>query len=489
MNRTRRSLVGLAVIGLCLVPFAVAQEADLTDEPVQPQTLAEPDAGEVIDATGAVESAVAEPSPADAVEQADLAAPDLTPPDLGPLQVTIYTDGKALVMRRELFTLSVGQNHLELDDIASRLDPTSVRWQPVEPRPDLQVLEQSSAAGTATSAELLTAAIGDSVRVRDGRYTVEGQLVGVDEDGILLAAENELHLHPPGEVILNRQTAPSLEPRLSWEVETEQAGPVEAMVSYLTDGLTWAADYALTVGDDDRMLSFEGWVRVENLSGGSFHRAGLIFADRPSGVGEEAPPPLAERGPRYFLPRQVDLPSAGAKRFALVRAPAAGTEVQYLVTLQPTAPVDIRLVAELTNSAGAGLGVPLPPGPVRLYAPDRVGRLELVGEQQVAATGLDETLRFDLGPADDIDVAVQNIGVADNVIRRVVTLRNLRTEAQRIRVVEQRPGAWSITNASTGFTPPAGGEASAEVTVPANGTETLEYQLRLNPAATEGSAT
>lgn len=475
----------LAAVAAALygIGLAVAQEA----EPVAPppeaapatESLAEPNAP-VLDATEAAQATPAEPAEAAPVERRDL-----TPPDLGPLQVTIYADGRALVQQRRDYQVSVGRNALALAPVAAGIDGSTARLRPVTPTPGFRVLEQT-VSGRGTAEDLVRAAVGQRIKLRDEDYSLEGTLLAVDDQGVLIAGSDGVHIHPEGELILPRGAGdPRPEAGLQWLVEAAEAGRVETEVSYLTEGLTWSADYALTIGDSDRSVAFDGWVSVANESGLSYDSAGLLFTAAP-GAPDDGSAVKAPH-PRYYLPRKVDLAAGDRKRLSLFALPAARSAVRYEARLNPTGVEALRLIAELTNDAAAGLGVPLPPGPVRLYAPDRVGRLALTGEQRIGAVSLDQKLRFDLGPADDLEVVAEATGGPEGVIRRVVRLRNLRTEDITVRVVESRPGQWRVTSSATAFTPPADGAAATEVTVPANGTAKLLYELT-TAAPTEGSA-
>ncbi len=468
----------LAAVAAALygIGLAVAQEAEPVAPPPATESLAEPNAP-VLDATQAAQAQPAEPADAAPAERRDL-----TPPDLGPLQVTIYADGRALVQQRRDYQVSVGRNALALAPVAAGIDGSTARLRPVTPTPGFRVLEQT-VSGRGTAEDLVRAAVGQRIKLRDGDYSLEGTLLAVDDQGVLIAGSDGLHVHPEGELILPRGAGdPRPEAGLQWLVEAAEAGLIETEVSYLTEGLTWSADYSLTVGDSDRSVAFEGWVSVANDSGMSYAAAGLLFTSAPGdGSGGKAP------HPRYYLPRKVDLASGERKRLSLFALPAARSAVRYEARLNPTGVEALRLIAELTNDAAAGLGVPLPPGPVRLYAPDRVGRLALTGEQRTGAVSLDQKLRFDLGPADDLEVEAEATSGPDGVLRRVVRLRNLRTEDITVRVVERRPGEWRVTSSATAFTPPAEGAAATEVTVPANGTAKLVYELTA-AAPTEGSA-
>jgi hypothetical protein len=40
-------------------------------------------------------------------------------------------------------------------------------------------------------------------------------------------------------------------PTLVWKVNAEKAGPKQGDISYLTNGMTWAAEYVAVVNEDD----------------------------------------------------------------------------------------------------------------------------------------------------------------------------------------------------------------------------------------------
>ncbi len=455
------------------------ETVELADEPPPPtEDLATLDA-DVIDATAEVEGTAAPAAPA------AWAVEDDTPPDLGPYQVILHTDGNALVQRRRNVDLTVGENELTLDAVPTQIVADSIGLRALDPAAGLQVLEQSGSLSRPTMQSLLSASLGETIEVRDGgRQVAEGRLLASEESGLVVETSTGVHLLPlGGEVVLPVSALVERAPGLRWRTRAERAGSTEIEVSYLTGGFTWQADYALTARDSDRLVGFEAWVRVDNQSGADLAQAGLIFIDRPSAEpGDE--PAAAGTARRYYLPQPVDLPDGEAKRFALVQLPAARSQVRYVATLEPAGLAGVRLTAELKNDAASGLGLPLPPGPARLYAPDRVGRLQLVGRQELSGVAVDAPLSFDLGPADDVDLQIETAAPEGGPIRRTVRLRNLRTEEITVRLVERRPGAWSMTAATTPFTPVRDGAATAEVTVPANGTAEVRYQIAVTAAET-----
>lgn len=472
MRRKRWALIGAAVAaGFALAAVAQERAGEVADAPTPPsENLRDTDA-DVIDATSTVEAPAAVPQ----AEPAAWPVRDLTPPDLGPLQITLHEDGPALVRDRRTFAVHVGENRLTVKGVPRRIVADSVRLRPLGDPAALVVVEQTVQAPAVSSAALLEAAIGQQVRVRDERYTFHGTLLAVEDGGVVIGSPGEIHIHPEGEVVVPSATLPDPEPQILWVANAPVAGEVEAELSYLADGLTWQADYTLTTLDNDRAVAFEGWITVKNESGAAYDQAGLIFAESAEGAdGAEAPR-------RYYLPRKVSLPVGATKRFALVQTPRLRATTRYVADLAGSEPV--RLIAELTNDAASGLGVPLPPGPVRLYAPDRVGRFEYRGEQALPATAVDAAVPFDLGLTDDVELRVESKPLPADAtgaegLRRVVKLRNLRTEDVVVRLVERRDGDWRVAGGTAAFTPPRDGRATAEVPVPANRVAEVSYELR-----------
>src|SRR6185369_8668303 len=63
-------------------------------------------------------------------------------------------------------------------------------------------------------------------------------------------------------------------PTLMWLVSSQKAQQT-VEVSYVTQNLSWSADYVLVVNDKDTQAALQGWVTLVNQSGASYQNAQL----------------------------------------------------------------------------------------------------------------------------------------------------------------------------------------------------------------------
>ena len=130
------------------------------------------------------------------------------------------------------------------------------------------------------------------------------------------------------------------------------------------------------------------------------------------------------------------------------------------------------------NKAENGLGVPLPSGRVRVYQ-----GTALLGEDRMANTPKDETVRLGLGEAFDVVGERKQVAATrpEEHVREEtysVTLRNHKDAAVAVDVVEQPYGAWTITDPSTPFKAVSTTQVVFPVKVPANGETVVKYTIR-----------
>ena len=60
---------------------------------------------------------------------------------------------------------------------------------------------------------------------------------------------------------------------LYWNVQSEMDGEATIQITYFTSGISWSADYVCIADKDEKLMGFEGFVRVYNNSGEQYENA------------------------------------------------------------------------------------------------------------------------------------------------------------------------------------------------------------------------
>jgi hypothetical protein len=81
-------------------------------------------------------------------------------------------------------------------------------------------------------------------------------------------------LTSPDRLELLDTTYPHGKPQmLYWNVQSEFDGEAAIEITYFTSGVTWSSDYVCVADNDEKSMSFEGFVRVGNNSGEDYDNA------------------------------------------------------------------------------------------------------------------------------------------------------------------------------------------------------------------------
>lgn len=422
------------------------------------------------------------------------------------------------------FELAAGDSRQSLGGLPLALDPGSVL---LRPRGEARVRGQRLDFAVAGQDELLRRALGQVVTVEqsvgDARQTHTGTLLAAGNGLTLRLADGrikvlstyasfELPMLPEG--VVN-------EPTLTWTLAAPRAGRQAFDFAYDTAGLGWRAEYQADVsgqGGDCRM-DFEGAAMVANRSGVDYRGVALTLVagqpNRVSGGGIPAPmvksaraemmvadaapaPEAAGESHAYRLPGTGDLPDGSLQRLPLVDAARGiACERRYEVgqagigwtPSQPIIdrnfngdggerPVAVRLAF---RNRGAGLGLPLPAG--RLRVADGGA---LLGEAMIGHVPAGGSVDVALGTAFDLTATrTRSAFELDRAGRSMVetvefTVRNAKAGAATVRVHEPMPrwSDWEIVSSSVPAVRKDAQSASFDLAVPAGGEARLSYTVR-----------
>lgn len=432
------------------------------------------------------------------------------------IAITIYNDDLALVRERRRVSLPRGAARLGLREVSAKMRPETALLHAATGAP-VTLVEQNFDFDLLTPAKLLEKYVGREVTVirgsaGSGEERRERATVLAANGGVVLRFPDRVETGVPGRLAFDG-VPPDLRDRPTLSVLLEAAGGTQELeLSYLTGGLTWSADYVASLSADGRRMELSGWVTLVNRSGTAFDGASLqLVAGSLNRVrtADVRAMPLAAAPARartaemaqeslmdyhlYTYDRPTSIADNQVKQLALLTAAGIPVRREYRLSGveswyrdrfslqgQKSKP---SVYLEFDNRDGQ-LGRPLPAGTVRVYARDGRGNAQFVGEDAIVHTARNENVRLRLGEAFDVTAERRQTvfrKIADGVTESAwrIELRNAKDEPVAVRVVEPMPGDWEIVQETQRNTRETARVASWNVAVPAGGSATLEYTVRV----------
>ncbi len=203
---------------------------------------------------------------ADAPDYALTVYSSATPGQISVEALTNYgmqVPGYALVRDARRMELPRGSGAVRFTDVAKRIDPTTVSFVSKTDPVGTRVIEQNFQFDLVSQEKLIARYIGETITVEQQRGD---QLERVS--GRLLSASGGLILEKSNGEVLTLNTwsnvaFPSLpgglitKPTLVWLVDAKRGGTHDAEVAYQTQGMTWWADYNVTLHGDESACAID----------------------------------------------------------------------------------------------------------------------------------------------------------------------------------------------------------------------------------------
>ncbi|GAB1420199.1 DUF4139 domain-containing protein [Anaerolineales bacterium] len=448
--------------------------------------------------------------------------------------VTIYNSGSSLVQDRRTFDFQSGINTLNFTDVAAYIDPTSVTFKSLTDPDGTSVLEQNYVFDLVDRSALLNRYLDENITVtmQDGT-TLSGQLLSGRNGEVILRADNseiialsledvrDLRFPDLPEGLITR-------PTLSWLLNAENGGSQQIELTYLTGGISWAADYNILLSAANDALDLNGWVTFTNTSGSSYKDAlvKLVAGDvnrlpddrmyaMDSAMGaapyaEEAVKQVEQRDlfeyKLYEIGRPVTIASNESKQVEFVTGTDIPAKLYYVYDSSPyfygyynviqdqyygdTGYTDVQNWIEFTTDKEGGLGADLPAGRIRVYQQDIDGSALLIGENQIDHTPEGEVINLFLGNAFDLVGERRQVDFTIMDPYRIretyeIKLRNRKDDKSvEVRIPENlfRWSNWEILDSSHEYEKVNSSNIEFRVEVPPQGetviTYTVEYTWR-----------
>lgn len=433
------------------------------------------------------------------------------------LAVTVYNGDLALVRDRRRVDLPSGQTDLAFADVSTRMQPSTALLQSGERA--FKVQEQVFDFDVVSQSSLLQASVGKQVTVvrinpATGKETEVRATVLAVANGVVLEIDGQITTEIPGRLVFDA-LPPSVrtQPTLVASIAAPKAGEVEANLSYLTNGLTWRADYVAEYDEAQSMIGLSAWASISNTSGTDFPDATLKLVA--GDINRAAPQPqmmrameMAASAPKmadnfsqeglaafhlYAIDRPVTLSDRQSKQLALLSADSIAVQVDLAsrgdnFALRGPMSGQVREAQAtrslvFTNSEADGLGLPLPAGTVRVYGQDSTGAMQLLGEDGVSHTPKGQDVRFTLGRDFDVTVVREQreflrSSERSTISAHRITVSNAKDKPVTVRLVEGMQGEWEILDQSEPHEK-VQGDAEWVIDVPPGGEAQVDYRVRV----------
>ena len=438
------------------------------------------------------------------------------------LSLTVYNQNFALIRDIRKVKLAQGENTLAVREVSALIRPETAILNNLTHADGLTLIEQNFDYDLLTPQHLLQKFVGKQVRVIKSHPTtgaeqeVEATVLSAN-NGVVLKIGDRIETGVPGRIVYDKVPDNLRDrPTLSVVIDSNNAGPQQLELSYLSGGLSWQADYVAKLSEDEKHLDLNGWVTLRNESGASYRNAQLQLV---AGDVNRVQDPLAVHSDMlamearssgkkmqqealfeyhlYTLGHKTDVLQNQTKQVALLSAAEIPVKKEFLLQGQPfyyykkagtiTDKQKVGVYVEFENKNTNHLGMPLPKGIVRVYKDDQAGSTQFIGEDQIDHTPRDETVRLKLGDAFDVTATKKqtlyekkaSFGKYSHsaVSGYEIEIHNAKEEDIVVRVIEPVPGDWKMQKSSLDYNKAAAHLAEWNVTVPAGERVALEYEV------------
>jgi len=434
------------------------------------------------------------------------------------IEVTVYNSNLGFIKDTRKVRIPRGELELRFMDVASQIMPATVHVRSLNYPGNFSVLEQNYEYDLINQKKLFDKYVGKTIKIidenkfQDRKETVEAVLLS-NNQGQIYRINDEIYLGYPGIKVLPEIPEDLIaQPTLTWLCDNGSLGPHRLEVSYLTGGITWEADYVMSLDKDDTSAGMSGWVTLDNKSGatyknaalkliaGSVHRVekmprdGLYQIERmaKSGVPQFKEQDFFEYH-IYDLQRRTTIKDRQTKQINLLDASGIGLRKEFLIrgtngrysgcALKESIKLPTGVYIIFANSSRNNLGMPLPEGTVRLYKADSGGGQQFIGEDSIRHTPKDEKVRLKVGEAFDI-AAEKTQTDFKRITSRLyeseweIVLRNHRKNDTTVGLLEPMTENWEILKSSHPFKKVDAFTVRFDVKIPKDEEITIRYRVR-----------
>jgi hypothetical protein len=378
------------------------------------------------------------------------------------LSLTVYSNGRAMIRDNRKINFDKGRIVLEFQDVSAQMRSETAQFKAVSASSEITVLEQNLEFDLLSPSKMLEKYLGKSVSIirthpTNGSETSESAEVLAVANGVVLKTKDRIETGIPGRLSFSEVPANlRAEPTLSLLIDSKKRGEREVELNYLSDGITWKADYIAELNSDEDSTQLTGLVTLTNQSGTSFRNAQLQLmggdvqtvdrgAYRGKALSRSAEMPMAYMAEAdssanlssdaffeyhlYTLPRTTSVMSNQTKQVSMLQSADVASRKELVFTSSgqnyyndpsgsfseegaevEASPDDAELGAPVgggvflvfENDKQSRLGMPMPAGTVRVYKKDKNNLSQFLGEDVIRHIPEGERVRVRLGSSFDV---------------------------------------------------------------------------------------
>jgi hypothetical protein len=451
----------------------------------------------------------------------------------GSTEITVYNQGLGFVKDIRMVDVKAGQQNLIVEDVAQLIDATSVGFRCLNNPGSISILEQNYQYDLISPMAILQKSIGKKIRftraIGNSKEVIEGVLISSPtsvvntgsgseysyNDLVIRANDGRIILSPQGEIdVMEVPDGLISRPSLVWQIDSVTAQQAKMELSYLTKGMSWTANYVLTLGDSGAG-DIQGWVTLNNQSGLTFNDAKLkllagdvnVVANEDSGRGRDS-----ETKPKkmflaatlsgfneeslfeyhlYTLGRPASVRNKETKQLSLLSG--SNIPIKKIIAFDSYADpgndngdsqqdLDSNVMVKFKNDEKSHLGMPMPAGKVRLYQRDAGGSLQFLGENEIQHTPRDEKISLTVGKSFDVKASHKKtsytkLGKNSSRSSYAIEVRNRKKVGETVYVYEHQSGDWKVTDKSDPYIKEDSNTMIFEVKLKAGEVKTVKYTV------------
>lgn len=440
------------------------------------------------------------------------------------ISLTIYNSNLALIRDSRKARIPAGRSRLIFNNVSEKIQPETVILSTNDKSKSFNIIEQNFNSHFLTPQSLLKHHLNQDIKIIR-RNPVTGQENAIratvlsTHNGLVLQVGNHIETEINGRIHFpNLPDDYTNVATLNVDVFQEESNTQELNLSYLSEGLSWKADYISRLNSDETSIDLNTWVTLSNRSGNHFKNAEIDLISgsisqthnqrfsrqnlASRGMSINAERDLVQENIQdyqlYRVPHKTDLLNNQQKQIALFSRKNIPIEKVYTLSgttspfrhIQPVPRKQRPTIHyRFSNTKEANLGLNLPAGVIRHYQSDSRDKLQLIGENSLTQTNIGEVLDLPVGKSNEIitekrQVSLKmetkqrderNISLAEYEIR----INNSKATPIILEINESITGQWEILEENELHKRISASTARWHVTVAEKSQSLLKFRVRI----------